>query len=51
MLEMDKSQFDNMIDDLIESCFEIEAGKYYNDRNIEFDDMLEILLKYIKIEK
>ncbi len=47
---MNKSEFDNMIDELIESCFEIHAGNYYNDRCLEFDDVLEILEKYISIE-
>lgn len=47
---MNENIFDKMIDELIESCFEIHAGNYYNDRCLEFDDVLEILQKYISIE-
>ncbi len=39
-----------MVDELIESCFEISSGNYYNDKCLEFDDVLEILQKYISIK-
>ena len=48
---MNKEHFDKMIDELIESCFEIESGDYYCDRCLEFDDVLKILQNYINEEK
>ena len=47
---MDKNNFDKMVDELIESCFEVATENYYNDRCLEFDDVLDILQKYISIE-
>ena len=47
---MKKDVFDSMIDDLIESCFEIESGNYYCDRCLEFDEVLNILNIYIKVK-
>lgn len=47
---MNENEFNKMVDELIESCFEIHAENYDNDRCLEFDDVLEILQKYISIE-
>lgn len=40
--------FDEIIDKLKELCFEIEAGEYYCDKCLEFDDVLEVLNEKIK---
>lgn len=32
-------------------CFTIDTGDYYSEKNIEFDDMIETLSKYIEIEE
>lgn len=48
---MDKKEFDEMIDEIIEICFEVDTGDYYCDRCIEFDHLIEILSKRIRIKK
>ena len=45
---MTEKEFDEMIDELIELCFEVEAGDYYCDRCLEFDSVVELLDKRIK---
>ena len=38
-----EKEFDELVDELVELCFEIESGDYYCDRCLEFDDVIEIL--------
>lgn len=45
---MNDKVFDEIIDKLKELCFEIEAGEYYCDKCLEFDDVLEVLNEKIK---
>ena len=45
---MTKKEFNEVIEELKELCFEIEAGEYYCDKCLEFDDVLEVLNKKIK---
>lgn len=45
---MTEKEFDEMIDELIELCFEVESREYYCDRCLEFDSVLEVLDKRIK---
>lgn len=45
---MTEKEFDEIIDELKELCFEVEAGEYYCDKCLEFDDVLEVLNKKIK---
>lgn len=42
-MNCNEKEFDELVDELIELCFEIESGDYYCDRCLEFDDVLEIL--------
>lgn len=46
---MTQKEFDEMVDEIIEICFEVSMDNYYSDRCIEFDDLIEILSKRIKI--
>ncbi|WMC92316.1 hypothetical protein [Kineothrix sp. MB12-C1] len=48
---MNARDFDKMIDELKESCVEICTGNYYCDKCLEFDDVLEILRRYIIPDK
>lgn len=45
---MTEKEFDEMIDELIELCFEVENGEYYCDRCLEFDSVVKLLDKRIK---
>lgn len=45
---MTEKEFDEIIDELKELCFEVEAGEYYCDKCLEFDEVLEVLNKKIK---
>ena len=45
---MTEKEFNEVIEELKELCFEVEAGEYYCDRCLEFDDALEVLNKKIK---
>lgn len=45
---MTEKEFDEMIDELIKLCFEVESGEYYCDRCLELDSVLEVLDKRIK---
>lgn len=47
---MNEDKFDEMIDELIDSCFEIHSGNYDSDRCLELDDVVEVLEKYISIK-
>ena len=47
-MTMTEKEFDEMIDELIELCFEVEAGEYYCDRYLKFDSVVELLDKRIK---
>lgn len=46
---MNEKEFDELINELRELSFEVEAGEYYCDMCLEFDDVLEVLKK--KVEK
>ena len=44
-MTMTEKEFDEMIDELIELCFEVEAGEYYCDRcdkRISEEEYIEI---------
>ena len=45
---INSKEFDEMIDELIESCFEIQIGEYYCDSCLGVDDVLEVLNRRIK---
>lgn len=40
---MKKSEFNKLVDELIDLCFEVSCGDYYCDRVLEFDDVVELL--------
>lgn len=40
---MKKSEFNKLVDELIDLCFEVSYGDYYCDRVLEFDDVVELL--------
>lgn len=45
---MTEREFEEIIDELKELCFEVEAGEYYCDQCLEFDDVLEVLNNRIR---
>ena len=45
---MTDKEFDEIIEELKELCFEVNAGEYYCDKCLEFDDVLEVLNEKIK---
>lgn len=45
---MTEREFKEIIDELKELCFEVEAGEYYYDKCLEFDDVLEVLNNRIR---
>lgn len=45
---MTEKEFDEIIDELKELCFEIESGEYYCERCLEFDDVLKVLNERIR---
>lgn len=45
---MIEKEFDEIIDELKQLCFEVEAGEYYCDKCLEFVDVLEVLKEKIK---
>lgn len=47
---MTQKEYDSLIDDLIDLCFEIHSGNYYSDRCVELDDVLEVLDKHITVK-
>lgn len=45
---MTEKEFEEVIDELKELCFEVESGEYYCDKCLEFDDVLEVLNNRIR---
>lgn len=45
---MTEKEFEEVIDELKELCFEIESGEYYCDKCLEFDDVLGVLNNRIR---
>ena len=45
---MTEKEFEKIIDELKELCFEVEVGEYYCDKCLGFDDVLEVLNNRIR---
>lgn len=45
---MTEKEFDRMISELRELSFEVDIGDYYCDSCLEFDDVIEVLNKWLK---